>query len=353
MKERWRRLNKISAWAKKHTFLAACAFAILVCVLICVGFVVNYLCSSAMEIEIGGLTPAEFTNENFEIAVRQYLAKPEGDIYVEDLYGMRTLSLSTQPLLTDLTDLKLFPNLTALTISNCAVYDVKPVEGLQYLETLNLSRNKIRDISPLFNLERLKSLDVSNNNISEIPNGISRLTMLTNLDLLNNRISDVTPLMGSSSLLTLNLRGNRLTELPDMSSLKSLIKADFGNNSISSIEPVDGMESLQILLADGNLLGNIDFLNGQPTLIEVDLSYNDIKDISALTTCPKLESLAFYGVETFDLSPLEQLPRFNSLYLDDNFKRKGTIDFMFGRFKAGDRATVLYIISRNNMIEEY
>ena len=43
----------------------------------------------------------------------------------------------------------------------------------------------------------------------------------------------------------------------------------------------------------------------------------------------------------------------NSLYLDENFQRKGSIDFMFGRFKLGDRATVIYIVSRNNMIEEY
>lgn len=353
MKEKWRRLNKISAWAKKHTFLAACAFAILVCVLVCIGFVVNYLCSTALQIDIGGFTVAEFSDENFEIAVRQFLVKPEGYLYIEELHGMKTLTLTTKPLLTDLSDLRFFPNLTTLTISNCSVYDVLPIGELKYLETLNLPKNKIKDITPLYQLERLKVLDLSNNNVSYISSEIANLKMMTDLNLGSNRISDVTPLLGNYNLINLLLRNNRLTKLPDMSSLTSLIKADFGNNAISFIEPIAGMDNLQTLIVDGNLLDNINFMKNQQHLIEVDLSYNDIKDITMLTTCPNLESLAFYGVEIFDLSPLEQLPKFNSLYLDDNYQRKGNIDFMFGRFKAGDRATVLYIVSRNNMIEGY
>ena len=85
----------------------------------------------------------------------------------------------------------------------------------------------------------------------------------------------------------------------------------------------------------------------------MDLSNNDIAEISALATCQKLESLTLFGVKTFDLSPLAKLPKFNSLYLDYGFQREGAIDFISEHFKTGDRATVLYIVSRNNMIEEY
>ena len=353
MKDKWKRLNKISAWAKKHTFLATCAFAILVCLLICISFVVNFLCSTVIQVEIGGLTAAEFSDDNFELAVRQYLSRPEGDLYIEDMYSMKTLSLSAHPLLTNLADLTFFPNLTTLTISNCAVYDVTPVGKLQYLETLNLPRNRITDITPLYSLERLKVLDLSYNNISKVTEEIGSLEMLTDLSLDDNRIRDINPLLGNENLVMLNLRNNRLSKLPDMSSLKSLVRADFGLNALTEIAPISNMRSIQTFIVDGNLLDSIDFLRDQLTLIEVDLSKNDISDISALTTCPNLESLTFYGVQRFDLTPLEQLPKFNSLFLDDNFERVGRIDFLFGQFKTGDMATVVYIVSRNNLIEEY
>lgn len=354
MKERWERLKKISAWSKKHSFLAVCAFCVLVCILICIGFFINYLCSlgstQTVDDDKSGYTIVSFSDPEFEAAVRSVLSRPEGDIYEEELCEMTSLTITNQPALSDIEDIRLFPNLTSLRISGCCVYDVSPVAALKYLETLNLSGNKIKDIEPLFDIESLSVLDVSNNNISRIPDDINRLNYLQQLYISDNQISDIQCLSNNSSLTALYIQKNKLTEVPDLSGMELLQTADFSQNAISTVAPMAGLKSIESLSFSSNCLNNIDFLLNQMSLQQVNISYNNIQDISALSTCLNFETLVLYGVEEFDLTPLHSLDHFNSIYVDQCFDRSN-IDFLIDHFRTGDKETIHYIISKRNMIE--
>jgi Leucine-rich repeat (LRR) protein len=356
MKDRWRKLKRISSLAKEHTFLATCALCVLVCVLLCIGFLVHYLCTAyayKLENKISvneNYTAVHFTDENFEIAVRHALGKPTGDIYAEDLQMMNTLSITNQLQLTDLSDIKLFPRLTNLTILGCSVFDITPISSLKYLENVNLSKNKIIDFSPLCSLGFLKTINLSFNNISQIPTQIQSLGNLTDLNISNNRVININSLINNNNLINLYIRGNKLTEVPDLGKMHSLTIADFGDNTISRIASLEDVVVLQKLNIDNNILSDISFLLNQKSLIYLDISNNDIGNISALQTCDNLETLALRGVHEFDLTPLQKITKFNSIYLDESFDRKN-IDFMVGNFKTGDLETKRYLVTKKNTVE--
>ena len=133
-----------------------------------------------------GVTISDYA---LEVALRNALNKPEGQIYKSDLQS-----------------------LTSLDLADNNISDISVLSGLSNLEWLDLSGNNIIYISPLFGLTKLETLDLTTNNISDI-SALSGLSNLEWLSLHGNNISDISTLvinLGISSGDTVYLTNNPL-----------------------------------------------------------------------------------------------------------------------------------------------
>lgn len=139
-----------------------------------------------------------FPDSNLEAAVRETINKPEGSIYLSDLFPVTTLVAMGRGI-SDLTGLEYCVNLQALMISDNNISDLSPLASLTNLLTINLDANNISDISPLAGLTNLEELGLVQNNISDL-SSLASLTNLRYLDLSENNISDISLLVENSGL---------------------------------------------------------------------------------------------------------------------------------------------------------
>ena len=139
-----------------------------------------------------------FSDAQLDVAIREAIGKPTGDIYQSDLEGLTSLNASAKSI-SDLTGLEYCVNLTALDLSYNSISDISPLSSLTNLTTLDLYRNEISDISPLNSLTNLTKFYLRHNSISDI-SSLSSLTNLTKLDLDDNLISDISPLADNIGL---------------------------------------------------------------------------------------------------------------------------------------------------------
>ncbi len=83
-----------------------------------------------------------------EVAIRNSLGKPTGDITAADMESLTNLSASFSGI-SDLTGLEAAVNLTSLDLPGTQISDIGTLSGLTNLTSLNLSVNQINDISAL------------------------------------------------------------------------------------------------------------------------------------------------------------------------------------------------------------
>jgi len=126
-------------------------------------------------------TPIEegiaFPDANLEVAVRQAIGKPTGQIQPSDLEALDILPAANSAI-SDLTGLEKCRNLNRLILSDNIVDDISPLASLTNLTELRLDGNVLlADISPLAGLSSLTILFLNNNMITDI----SPLPSLTGL----------------------------------------------------------------------------------------------------------------------------------------------------------------------------
>ena len=217
---------------------------------------------------------------------------------------VETLIITDVSNLTDISDIQHFPNLKRLEITNCAIEDITPLAYLNKLEQLNLSSNNIKDLSPISNLSSLVTIDVS-----------------------KNQIVDFSP----------------------VKNLEKLEKANFAYNKIEHIENLSQMKNLAELSLDINPISDIEFVT-TGNLISLNISSCKIDNISKIAECETLESLFLYGYTQMDLSPLYNLPKLSSLYINREFDRE-QLEFLEGNFKLADFYTKIYLVSKKHGLE--
>jgi len=138
--------------------------------------------------------PVNFPDPVLDMAIRQAIAKPSGDI--------------------------MFSDLQELTAFDSEANGIADLEGLQYclnLNTLELDFNQFIDISPLAGLINLRELTLGLNKISDI-SLLAGLVNLIEIDLYQNQISDISPL---ASLVNLSIIGLSVNQISDISALVS------------------------------------------------------------------------------------------------------------------------------------
>ncbi len=123
-------------------------------------------------------------------------------------------------------------SLTALSLSNNKISDIKPLESLTKLIVLNLSSNQINDIKSLQSLTNLTGLGLNNNQISDIK-PLQSLTNLTGLGLSKNQINDIKPLESLTNLTELSLSNNQISDIKPLQSLTKLTELYLSGNPIA------------------------------------------------------------------------------------------------------------------------
>lgn len=205
-----------------------------------------------------------------EAQIRLALARPEGDIYREELKQITQLKLSDK----DMFILKDTPQLKELELvmPTYALMSEGRFEELimtlQQLEVLKFTQNYpvtfYTDSFPLEALkapEKLKTLYINDHNMISL----SRLSSFPNLESLtvvNAKISDITCLQEMKALKHLDLRGNRIKVIPDLTGLKNLQSLYLEGNPIVDFSSLE-LISKQLKEKDFLLRQNV---NGKATL---------------------------------------------------------------------------------------
>ena len=190
-----------------------------------------------------GVAPAQeewMPDANLRQSVREALELPDEVPLTQLLMNQLTGLDATDSQLTDLTGLEHAINLTWLSLGGNEIRNLRPLAGLNQLETLYIWVNPISDISPLVDLTQLRHLDLGGCEISDIM-PLATLTQLRGLNLRYNLIEDITPLKNLTELTELRLNDNRIVDVSPLANLTNLEKLWIQNNKITDHSPLNAL----------------------------------------------------------------------------------------------------------------
>jgi len=152
-----------------------------------------------------------------------------------DMLGLTSLTATWGASnLRDLTGLEYAVNLQTLVLNDNQIYALGPLSGLSNLRTLDVSDNQVLwDLSGLSGLTGLQLLDVHRNAVRDL-GPLSGLAGLRTLVLRNNEVSNVKPLGSLTGLEVLNLHANTVNDISPLTSLTSLNHLDLTSNPLGS-----------------------------------------------------------------------------------------------------------------------
>ena len=175
----------------------------------------------------------------------------DDDNVVCSMPGLQTFST--------LNDLKKFPHLQELWLSECVVEDNAALGELKGLETLRLDEYAI------------DSLDV-----------LSELTLLKDLTILKAGIPDLQPLKYMVNMEKLYLAKGGIKNIDCLSGMADLEELVLYGNEIEDVSPLKPLTKLRVLNLGGNLIEDVSPLSGLTNLTELELWDNPIKDTTPL-----------------------------------------------------------------------
>ena len=237
-----------------------------------------------------------FRDPEFERMVREALGKEEDEaVYAPELKPITRISMRfgvaafTEEVLPpvmgykqdcplDLSDLRLFPNLQfvsitdmdcagfealndlpklrRLTLIDAGVTDCSVLVGLS-LESLSLARNSIEDFSSLSTMTGLKSLNLYMTGLDSL----DVLKDLTKLELLivgDNPVSELEPVEGMKNLRYLSVQNTDVVTLESLRNLDKLETLNISELGSISLEPLYDHENLREIMASGTELSEED-----------------------------------------------------------------------------------------------
>jgi len=331
--------------------------------------------------------PIVFADAAFESGVREQLGKTEGDITIGEAAAVTELNLELPgddwsiPRISDLSDLKYFPNLTSLNLnwglSKSGGVDLSPVAGLTKLESLAFACTSIKGIEPLAGLTNLKDLQAwGTRTITDI-SPLANLTQLERVWISNNLISDLSPLSGLEKLSYLAVDDNIVSDVSPIAGLTNLKHLQISDNPIKDYTPLSNIfqnleekdfelldHSVPITFTDAVLenkvreainlpegditpemaesvtelcLGNewqevipedvkiqsISTLKYFPNLFKLELQFNNLNDntsyLSVLAVMPNLTILDLNGNSLFDYNCLAVCKNLSWLNISGNY----------------------------------
>ena len=258
-------------------------------------------------------------DSNLEQVVRDKIGKQTGDLYKNDVIGIRSLNADSMNI-SSLEGLQHFESLQSLYLTNNQISDLTPLANLTNLKQIGMWGNSITDISPLAGLTDLYYLSLNGNSIENIDTlDYSKFTNLEVLEFGDNNISDITSLNDlNSNLIELELRNNPLLSISPISHLTSLEILELGDGGIVDITPLDNLTNLRELYLSENGVSDITTLANLTSLERLEMVNNSITDVTALSGLENLVYLSLKSNQITDVNPLSGLINLNTLYLSGN-----------------------------------
>lgn len=201
--------------------------------------------------------------------------------------------------------LKTIPNLKKLDLQHNAVNSLEVVGSLDALEVLNVSFNAIPSLEPLEECTNLTELIADNNLLTDLE-GVEKLANLQLLSVDYNEITEVSDLINNQALKNVSVASNNISEIWTLGELANLEILDFSSNHVEEIPEWSKDHPLQTIDGSYNMLTNIDSLGNLQSLTHVYMDYNLITDIDALEECFCLVQVNVFGNAIPDVSKLRE-----------------------------------------------
>lgn len=263
-----------------------------------------------------------------ELNINNVTISPEQLQMIGALPQLKKLTLTNCNIAT-LTPLQNATNLVYLDVSNNTIRDLSPLSGLQNLQELNLSHNAVIDLTPLNSLSGIKQLDISYNAITSLAplskcttlisvnadvNKIDTLGSFESLSQLkffsaeSNQLSNIAVLAECTNLEELNISRNSISEIKMLASLVKLTSLKFSNNAVKELPAFPKDCALVTIDGSSNSITKLDKLKGLKHLNFVNMDYNKkISSVKPLADCPLLVQVDVYGTKVKDASALTSL----------------------------------------------
>ena len=257
-----------------------------------------------------------FDDVAVESVVREALAKPTGEILVNDVSALTDLDASLSSIQT-LEGIDQLMALEYLRADLNQISDLMPLSGMTTLQQLLIGSNVISDLSPLADLPGLYCLAAQNNQIDDVSD-LDGVTTLESLILWGNEITDISPVANLISLGELDLSENQIANISALSGLTSLTDLNLGENQVTSVTAISGLVNLRDLDLSENQIANISALSGLTSLTDLNLGENQVTSVTAISGLVNLRDLDLSENQITDVTPLAGLTGLTDLSLNEN-----------------------------------
>ena len=274
-------------------------------------------------------------------------------LHEKEAEGINKLYITKGSGIDNLTELSSFSNLEELHIDKET--QIKTLEGIDKLKTLKVFEcNAVGvDLQALVEAElpEIQRIYIQGNRNEgttslDLQKLLSTKPEIIDLQIRDSQIAGKVMLNSCPKLEILSLSDNQVSSVSiDADQLKELY---LSGNDISEIN--GRLNSIEILYIKDNRLHSIEPLLKYSKLKELYIDGNDITTINNISELTNLEALSLTKTVITDISELEQLPAFNSIYLNESFDRS-KIDFMQNNFKNGDTYTKEYFLKKKDNLQ--
>lgn len=247
----------------------------------------------------------EFENAYFKINVMETLDFPyKKKIREYDTRKIEALYIEGG----DLIDLKYFPNLKTLTVTEVDNEGLKDIGKCKSLEILTIGGD-FSDITPLSDLNNLKFINIKKNRVKDfLP--LSKLAQLEQLAINIYKAKDINFLSYLTELEILLLGDmHELKDISPLANLKNLVRLDLeALIELKDIQPISELTELKNLRILGcPKVTDISPIKNLNNLIMVELASTGVKDISIFGDLSKFPKLVNVLLDEDEIENKQQL----------------------------------------------
>lgn len=225
----------------------------------------------------GGLTTTASAQEplvanvpdaNLAACMKDALGIPQSDpimSYDAPIVTNMECPVATYGVISDLTGIEHFTNLTKLVIHRAGYYD-----------------DGITSVEPLRNLTQLTHLDLAGQSISELE-PLAGLVNLTYLDLSRNDADWIAPLENLTAMKTLLLAHNRVWSIVPVEGMADLEVLDVTNGRVTSARPIVFLNNLRVFRASGQFIEVTGHVGGTNPITMEDVIGDTVPTLTSIS----------------------------------------------------------------------
>ncbi len=195
-------------------------------------------------------------------------------------------------------------NLQELNLQHNAVADLSALSSVSTLKTLDVSYNSLTSLAPISTLTGITWIDASTNTISSLGD-INKLTVLEYLSLKSNKLTSISGIKSCTAITELDISSNELTNIDDLSALTNMLYFNFSYNQVKDIPKFSKKCALVTIDGSNNKITSLENLSGLENLNKVNMDYNEnISSVKSLAKCPNLIEVNVYATKVKDVRAL-------------------------------------------------